>query len=250
MKTSILTLTAAAMLSGCVVYVGNSHAKDLQHEERKLALNAAALQQLIADTGAGQLDIIGEESRTEIEVVANIYYYNADDIRLSLQRRGDDAVLEATFDKMFHHGNSPYIDVVVKVPARFSLKLDDGSGNTDIRGLQGNLHIEDGSGDLRIAGGGDATVQDGSGSLEISALTGRLVLDDGSGDISIRDVGKDVSIEDGSGDMMVRNVGGIVTIEDGSGDINVNTAGGLTILNDGSGGLNINAINGPVQISD
>jgi hypothetical protein len=250
MKTAILTLTAAAMLTGCVVYIGKGHAENLTHQERKLSLDGAALQQLIADTGAGTLDIIGEDNRSEIELIANIYFYDADAIRLSLQRRGKDAVLEATFDKAFHNGNSPYMDVTVKVPAHFGLKLDDGSGDTDIRGLRGNLQIEDGSGDLRINGGANATVQDGSGSVVISQLSGRLLLDDGSGDITISDIGADVSIDDGSGDITVSNVAGIVTIDDGSGDINVNGALGLTILDDGSGGLKINAINGPVQIND
>ena len=40
MKNSVLTLAAATLLSGCVIYVGNGHAGDLQHEERKLARRA------------------------------------------------------------------------------------------------------------------------------------------------------------------------------------------------------------------
>ncbi|HEX5794161.1 MAG TPA: DUF4097 family beta strand repeat-containing protein [Rheinheimera sp.] len=250
MKTSILTITAATLLSGCVIYVGNGHAGDLQHEERTLALNAANLKQLIADTGAGKLDIIGEDGRNEIALVANIYYYNADDIRLSLVDSGSNAKLEAGFDDAFYSGNSPYIDLVVKVPARFGLQLDDGSGDTDIRSLQGNLQIDDGSGDLRIQGGADATVEDGSGNLNISQLSGKLVVEDGSGDLSISDVKGTVNIDDGSGDITVSNIGGSVTIDDGSGDINVDGAGGLTILDGGSGGLKLNAINGPVKIND
>jgi DUF4097 and DUF4098 domain-containing protein YvlB len=250
MKTTILTLSAAVLLSGCVVYVGKGHAKDLLHQERTLSLDAATLQQLSANTGAGKLDIIGEENRTAIELVAHIYYYDADDIRLSLQSRGDTAVLDATFASGMHYGNSPYIDMVVKVPARFGLSLNDGSGDTDIRGLRGNLDIEDGSGDLHIDGGANATVEDGSGSLVISQLSGQLRLDDGSGDITISHVTGDVSIDDGSGEILVSAVGGMVTIDDGSGDINVNGAGGLKILNGGSGALKINAINGPVHIND
>lgn len=250
MKTRILSIAAATLLSGCVVYVGNGHAGDLQHEERKLAISAASLQQLIAETGAGKLDIIGEAGRNEVEMVANIYYYNAEDIRLSLTTSGNKAVLEAGFDKSFYNSNSPYIDLVVKVPQHFGLTLDDGSGDTDIRGLAGNLQLEDGSGDLRINGGADVKVEDGSGNLLIEQVNGNLVVDDGSGDVQIDKVTGNVNFEDGSGDIVVKNVAGIVTIDDGSGDINVDGAGGLTILEAGSGGLKLNAINGPVQIND
>ncbi|KUM51859.1 DUF4097 family beta strand repeat-containing protein [Rheinheimera sp. EpRS3] len=250
MKSTVITVFAAGLLSGCVIYVGNGHAGDLQHEERKLTLDGAALTQLVADTGAGKLDIIGEAGRSEIEMVANIYYYQADDIRLSLTTSGNSAVLEAGFDKSFYNGNSPYIDVLIKVPEHFGLTLDDGSGDTDIRGLQGDLQVDDGSGDLRISGGANVKVEDGSGNLLIEQVSGKLTVDDGSGDLTIRQVTGNVTIEDGSGDIVVNAVGGVVTIDDGSGDINVDGAGGLTILDSGSGGLKLNAINGPVKIND
>jgi|GEM_PF-2538144 hypothetical protein len=60
MKSTVITLFAASLLSGCVIYVGNGHAGDLQHEERKLTLNGSDLKQLQADTGAGTLEIIGD----------------------------------------------------------------------------------------------------------------------------------------------------------------------------------------------
>ena len=250
MKSTVITVLAAGLLSGCVIYVGNGHAGDLQHEERTLALNAVNLSQLIADTGAGKLDIVGEDGRTDIELVANIYYYNADDIRLSLVNRGSTAKLDAGFNHAFHSGNSPYIDLQVKVPARFDLQLDDGSGDTDIRGLNGDLQITDGSGDLHIRGGNNARITDGSGALSVRQLTGSLQLEDGSGELLLEDIAGDVTVDDGSGDLTIRAVGGVVTIDDGSGDIDVDGASGLTIVDSGSGGLKLNAINGPVNIND
>ena len=208
------------------------------------------MQQLQADTGAGSLEIVAEEGRNDVELIADIYFYDAEDIRLSLQRQGKAAVMEAGFSQSYYQGNSPYIDLVVKVPARFGLTLDDGSGNTDIRGLKGDLHIEDGSGDLFINGGNNATITDGSGSLTVRQLSGALQLEDGSGDLLIENISGDVTIDDGSGDLTVRAVGGVVTIDDGSGDISIDGAGGLTITDSGSGGLKLNAINGPVNIND
>ena len=163
---------------------------------------------------------------------------------------GSNAKLEAGFDDAFYSGNSPYIDLQVKVPARFDLQLDDGSGDTDIRGLKGDLQITDGSGDLHIRGGNNARITDGSGALSVRQLTGSLQLEDGSGELLIEDIAGDVTVDDGSGDLTIRAVGGVVTIDDGSGDIDVDGAGGLTIVDSGSGGLKLNAINGPVNIDD
>lgn len=250
MKLGMLSIAAAALLSGCVIYVGNGHAGDRQHEQRNLSLSADNLNRLVADTGAGKLDIIGEEGRELIELQASIHYYDSEDIRLSLVRRGSDAVLEAGFASSIHNGNSPYIDVVLRVPARLAVTLDDGSGDIDISGMQGDLTIEDGSGALRLSGGNNASVVDGSGDLLISQLRGNLVLEDGSGNADIRQIRGSVTVEDGSGDLMLSDIGGLVTVDDGSGDININGAGGLTIVASGSGGLKINAINGPVKIND
>ncbi|MAD73652.1 MAG: hypothetical protein CML20_02410 [Rheinheimera sp.] len=250
MKTGILSIAAATLLSGCVIYVGNGHAGDRQHEQRNLTLDAINLSELVADTGAGKLEIIGEEGRQTIDLQASIYYYDSEDIRLSLVSSGNDAVLEAGFANSFTSGNSPYMDVVVKVPARLALTLEDGSGDAEIRGLQGNLNIEDGSGNLTIEGGNNAKVVDGSGDLYISQLRGNLTLEDGSGSAYVENIQGKVTVEDGSGDLQISQIGGLVTIDDGSGDINVDGAGGLTILDGGSGSLNINAINGPVNIND
>lgn len=224
-------IAAAVFLNGCIIHVGGS-SSSLEHSEQILTLNAANLTQLNADTGSGSLLIQGETGRTQIEVVAQIYNRKDSELMLTLDQQGDSAKLVATFDRGFSYGDSPYIDLVVKVPASFGLILDDGSGDVDIKGLQGALRIDDGSGDLFVDNGAS------------------LILDDGSGDIRISNILGDVRVEDGSGDMNISHINGIVTIEDGSGDIRVAHSKGLTIDDDGSGDLNINQINGPVNIAE
>lgn len=250
MKLTMLSLSLVTLLSGCVIYVDKGHAGDLQFEQQQLQLDAAQLTALSADTGAGKLEIVGEANRSQIEVVAAVHYRKKEDIRFSLKRSGDKAVLEAGFDSNISYGNSPYMDVVVKVPQHFALQLDDGSGDTEIRGLQGDLDIKDGSGDLAIYGGANATVEDGSGDLTIRGLTGKLLLDDGSGDAQIKQIAADVTIDDGSGNLTIENIGGVVTVDDGSGDIRIDGAAGVTIIDSGSGGLKLNNVNGPVKLDD
>ncbi len=231
-KPVAFAVAAAVFLNGCIIHVGGPGSASLDHSEQVLTLDATNLKQLQADTGAGALIIQGEAGRTQIEVVAQIYNNEESELILTLEKQGDAAKLVADFDRSFSYGNSPYIDLVVKVPASFALTLDDGSGDVDIKGLQGALRIDDGSGDLFVDNGAS------------------LVLDDGSGDIRISHIQGDVKVDDGSGDINISQISGIVTIDDGSGDIRVEQSLGLTIDDDGSGDLNINQINGPVNIAE
>ncbi len=230
MKTSLLAFCTAIILSGCVIHVGGNNSPDT-HSTKRFDLDAAALNQLVASTGAGSLLIQGEAGRTSIEVVAEIHSYEGMEADISLEARGSNAQLHASLPKSFVNGNSPYINLIVKVPTTFGLVLDDGSGDTVIEGLTGALQVTDGSGDLRISGGSS------------------LRVDDGSGDLSVRNIQGAVTVDDGSGELVIEQIGGIVTINDGSGDIRVNQAGGLTITDAGSGELDIDQINGPASIA-
>lgn len=231
MKTSILAFCTAAVLTGCVIHVGGGNRSPDQQSTQRFELDASALHQLQANTGAGSLLIQGEAGRTSVEVVAQIHSYEGIAPDISLKASGNTAQLHASLPGNFIQGNSPYIDLVVKVPTNFALDLEDGSGDTVIEGLTGALQVIDGSGELRINGG--------------SALQ----LDDGSGDVFIRNITGAVSIEDGSGDLEITQIGGVVTINDGSGDISVTHTAGLTITDAGSGDLDLDQINGPVSIA-
>ena len=232
MKTTLIAFFTAVMLSGCVFHVvGGSNNNPTQHSTKRFELDAVALNQLQASTGAGSLLIQGEAGRTSVEVVAEIYTYDGVNPDISLEVRGDKALLQASLPKSLVNGNSPYINLTVKVPTNFGLVLDDGSGDTVIEGLTGTLQVTDGSGELRINGGSS------------------LRVDDGSGDVFIRNIQGAVTVDDGSGDLVLEQIGGVVTINDGSGDIKVHQAGGLVITDAGSGDLDIDQINGPVSIA-
>ncbi len=248
MKKIFPLLTTVLMLNGCVIQVNAD--EPLEAEQRQLQLSAAQLKQLVADTGAGNLQIIGEAGRQQIDVAATIYSRAKTEVELSLQARGDAALLVAKTSERFSIGNSPYIDLVVKVPASFNLKLDDGSGDTDIRGLTGDLVVNDGSGNLRIDGGKQLSVEDGSGDLQISNIAGNTQVDDGSGNMDIRHIGGDLTITDGSGDIRVSQVAGTVRIDDGSGDIQVEQAGSLIVEDGGSGDIRYQQISGKVELPD
>lgn len=252
MKKLITACMPLALLSACVIHVGNSSAaEELKHQQRQLQLSASGLTELKAETEAGDLKIIGVKGLSQIEVSADLYSSETRPFTLTLEKQGSAAVLKAVGGSCIGicTGSSAYADLVVKVPTELALTLQDGSGDISIEGLSSDLQIEDGSGNLTVQGGKDLLLEDGSGHLSLTQFSGNLSIEDGSGDSLIRQVTGSVLLEDGSGDIDIQNVSAMVSVSDGSGDIKVQHTGGFTLLDDGSGELAIDQINGPVSLN-
>lgn len=253
MKRLIPTLCSLAFLSACVVHVGGpATAAELTQQQQQLTLDTRQLTNFLAETGAGDITIIGEANRQQITVDATLHYNEPSDIRLVLEQRNNQAFLLAeTVNNKVGLGwqQMSYVDLVVYVPASMAVELQDGSGDALLRGLTHSITIDDGSGDLNVTGGANVKIKDGSGQVAISQLTGNLTLDDGSGDVTINNVQGAVSIEDGSGDLALTIVGD-VTIDDGSGDISVTDAASLTIPSSGSGDIAYSQIRGNIMTDE
>lgn len=252
MYKTLSAIAMATLLSGCIVHIGGNTNSADTHIERELVLNASQLSTLIAETGAGSLKIIGSDSSDKITVNADIYTSEDLNYELSLTQSGDTAKLVAIHDIQdglrIHINQGHSIDLVITMPSKLALELDDSSGDITINGLSNTIKVDDSSGDLTIDGGKSVYVDDSSGSLYISNIHGDVEIEDGSGDTQVENTKGAVTIEDGSGDLLVRNVTGTVKVDDGSGDITVNGAGGLIVEDDGSGDLNIDNVKGEVKI--
>lgn len=244
----ILVFTAGVSLTGCIINVNAAGMPDLDHQQRELTLDSQDLQGLIAETGAGSLEIIGVEGLTQIKLVADIYSNDDSKLILTLEKKANKAKLKADFEQSGFNNYSPYIDLKLQVPANLALDIDDGSGAILINKMTADINVKDGSGELIINGGNNVSIDDGSGDIEVSQINGSLTIDDGSGAIKVTDVRGNIAIDDGSGNIEVANVQSPVTITDGSGDINVFNTKGLTILAAGSGDVKFNKIDGPVSM--
>ncbi|KZK71332.1 hypothetical protein A1L58_10940 [Shewanella baltica] len=244
----ILVFTAGVSLTGCIINVNAAGMPDLDHQQRELTLDSQDLQGLIAETGAGSLEIIGVEGLTQIKLVADIYSNDDSKVILTLEKKANKAKLKADFEQSGFNNYSPYIDLKLQVPANLALDIDDGSGAILISKMTADINVKDGSGELIINGGNNVSIDDGSGDIEVSQINGNLTIDDGSGAIKVTDIRGNIAIDDGSGNIEVANVQSPVTITDGSGDINVFNTKGLTILAAGSGDVKFNKIDGPVSM--
>ena len=209
-------------------------------EDRTLELGRDGVSRLDIDAGAGSLAVVGDADLDKIEVTATINVPDKDEsdalemiedhLKLSLEKVDDAARLVANFDnRLWSWGDSPSVDLAVRVPHGIALFVDDGSGSIKILGVHSDVRIDDGSGSIRVEDASSVAIDDGSGSITVIGVAG------------------DVEIEDGSGSISVERVGGGVTIDDGSGGIDVTDVElDLVIVDDGSGGLNASNVRGEV----
>lgn len=213
-------------------------------EVRDFALDAASLDELRIEAGAGPMVIEGEPAGSEVRVKATITV-DADEerareliesrMRLALEQDGSRASLVSDFESgIWGWGTEPRIALEVTVPERLSLSVDDGAGSLEIESVRGDIEIDDGSGSLKLRRAG-----------------GAITIEDGSGSVVVEDAGGDLRIVDGSGSINVRGVQGVVTVDDGSGGIDISdVVGDVIIENDGSGGISTDGIGGRVVRRD
>ena len=207
-------------------------------DEVSLTVPASGAELARFATGIGDAEIVGVEGATEVVLIATVRGPNASEA-------GDDAVMDdlvleldacgericARSDLLGSHLRYS-LDTELRVPA--ALRLD----------------VEDGLGDLRIAGVGALQVRDGSGDLDILGVAGPLEVDDDLGDLSLSGVRGPVEVVDGSGDLDIDDVVGTVDVHDDLGDLTVTRIDGDVFIDDGSGDIRVREVTGDVEISD
>ncbi|UCE40444.1 MAG: hypothetical protein JSV17_13415 [Candidatus Aminicenantes bacterium] len=209
----------------------------------RMSLSADGIDKLVIDCGSGFLHVTGENSLRSIEVEAEIIVkgknekdiedYVKDRVKLELKKQGSKAILVSTFKNQFPNINfrTRVINLTVRIPNNMDVEVDDGSGEVNVKDIDGNLQIDDGSGEITVRDiRGDVNIHDGSGMVDIRNVTGGVSVDDGSGTIKINDIGKNVKVSDGSGSIYIDDVVGDVIIkEDGSGSVNIQNVKGRVV---------------------
>ena len=226
-------------------------------EKRELSMEAKGIQVLDISCGAGALVVEGKEQQ-EIKVEAEIEIegisdkkaqeFIKDKIELSLELKGTVAYLKSKINDSFWGPKDTQVNLVVTLPPHLNLKVDDGSGATRLRHMDGDVSIKDGSGSIEVSDTkGNLTIVDGSGSIDVRNIQGDVTVKDGSGGISAEKIGGDLTLMDGSGSIEVSGVDGGVLVDDGSGSIDIHDVEkDVTIESDGSGSCNISGVKGGV----
>lgn len=241
-----LLLPLAGLLAAGALAPGAASAQDRDDgyaAPRDAAVSARGARRVEIEAEAGSLRVVGVAGLAEVRVRGTARASRRewlDAIRLEARREGDAVVVRAVIPDDDEGGRGwrdgwrdgwRGLDLVVEVPRGIAARVEDGSGEVEIRDV-GALELRDGSGEVEIVGVASATVEDGSGALRL------------------RDVRGDVRVRDGSGAVVVERVGGTVTVEhDGSGGIDVRTvAGDFVVERDGSGGIDHAGVRGRVTL--
>ncbi len=230
--------TRAALLVLAFVLIGSASAQCRFEAPRVLELDLEGVRSIRLVTQAGALSATGSADATMLTAQGRACASSRallDDVRLTSARDGDVLVLRTEVPRASLFFARAYLDLVVVLPDTLPLEIDDGSGEVVVAGIA-SLRLTDGSGDVRV-----------------DDVAGDVVLEDGSGDVAIHDVAGSVEVlRDGSGDIDLTRVGGSVEVaRDGSGDIDVNGVGGsVWIGDDASGGIRIEDVRGDVRIDE
>ncbi len=189
---------------------------------------------LYVEIASGDVSVsTGETDQTSIEVTGD----DADDV--VVEQRGNRISVVGPRRSGFFRGRSD-LSVQVQVPHDTDLatrlgsadvvgtgrlgqvRLETGSGDTDLDEVASEAAVKTGSGEVRVRVlGGPAVVKTGSGDVEIGELRGPARLSTGSGDITVRAASSPVDAKSGSGSIEVREATADASLSTASGDVRV-----------------------------
>lgn len=246
--------------------------------DRAAGIDAQGVEKVVIRTGAGDLKVMGGARNVRIEARGKACATKQellDLTQLTVRREGNTVYVETALPQDqtegWHWSRNDYatLDTGIALPANIpveaidssgdavyqdlhSLKLQDSSGDLEIRRIAGLADINDSSGDVDLRDAGSARLNDSSGDLELADIHDEVVIDnDSSGDIRIAQAGGTVRIHnDSSGGIRVEDVKGDVIVDsDSSGDIHAErVTGNFTVSSDSSGSITHESIGGKVSV--
>ena len=119
-------------------------------------------------------------------------------------------------------------DLIVSIPRRLPLEIEDGSGDADIRELPAGVTLRQIEGDLALRMVG-ATV--------IGSVMGDMAVRE-SGPLTMDDLHSDLSVHGGKGSLLVKSIDGDVSLHDVQGDVSLESVTGDLYVRGVSGNLN------------
>jgi hypothetical protein len=184
-------------------------------------------------TASGDIEL-KKSSGSEVKVVLK-HSYDSDEFEPVFEVNGGRLTLEEKFDRGNHSGNSKWS---LEIPDGISLKVNTGSGDVSVDGLNIDMTSNTGSGNIMLTSvKGDLDFNTGSGDIEIEKAEGEVKLNTGSGRITASNGTGFYSFNAGSGDIRLSKLKGDFRINTGSGDVSGKelTLTGSSSFNTGSG---------------
>ena len=144
----------------------------------------------------------------------------AQPLRLETSRAGD--VLSARIVGLQRWWNHARIDLRITAPADLDLSIKTASGSVQVRDMAKRVDIVTASGDMSVAGAGEAKIASASGDVELRRISGSVEGRVISGGLTMDDIGDRVNVTAVSGDVEARNLRGAISASTVSGSLVVN----------------------------
>lgn len=118
------------------------------------------------------------------------------------------------------------IDITVELPTDSGIESDASVGAFRSTGRLGNCRLKTATGDVRLDGTGDLTVNTGAGAITVETVGGDADLSTGSGRIEVRRIDGNALVENSNGHNRIGSVAGNLRAKTANGDVVVGSAGG------------------------
>ena len=238
---------AATLATGLTAGLAAAAPGDRCRHRDTRELTGGASGSLRVESGAGAVEIVGENGRSDFAVTAELCASDAallEDLGVSLA--ADRLETSYPSEGLGWKGGYARIALTVRVPTATDIVLVDRSGSAAVSDV-GRVRVEDGSGALTVERVAAAEIEDGSGALLVEDVAGEVEVRDGSGGLTLRRVGP-ARVRDGSGAVTVEGVSGSLEVEDGSGDLDLREIAGGVTIEDASGSIEVAGVGGTVLI--
>ncbi|MCP9487115.1 MAG: DUF4097 domain-containing protein [Gaiellaceae bacterium MAG52_C11] len=208
-------------------------------------------------TPSGQVSVESDETAettVELEALRNDEVTRSAIEHATVERRGNEIVIEIGKQGWGFLGRSPEVGIRVRCPHGSALdcttasadveadgrlgetSVKTASGDIELSHVGGTLRVHSASGDVRVESiDGEAQVKTVSGDVRVGVARSGLSANLVSGDLEVDEAHSDVSVNTVSGDQQVRSIcTGQINLQSVSGDVQVGVAPGTRIFIDAS----------------
>jgi hypothetical protein len=233
-------LLTASLVAGCASHSGVEGGFD-----RQFTVNGPVALELTSGKGDAHI-MAGPSGEVRIHGEIHVDSWSAESGRTRLQQLQSNPPISQEgnliriggFGEL--GGGNVAVDYTIVVPLDTQLRSLSGSGDVEVRGIQGPANFTSGSGDVTASEiGGDVQVLCGSGDVKLSKIKGQARVTTGSGDITLDTIQGETRLQTGSGTLEISNAGDALEASTGSGDITIKGASADIRLRTSSGDLDV-----------
>ncbi len=165
----------------------------------------------------------------------------------AFDKRGNDVYIRSRygndkgFVKKWRRRRKLKINVVVKVPERYSVDFSNGAGNVDIVDVEGLIEGRTGAGNITLDGvRGIVEITSGAGNVEIAGDLERVEVSTGAGDITLHGLQGAVEASTGAGNVfaeIINQPNQDSELRSGAGNVTVYLADDISVYVDATASL-------------